>query len=1702
MSTLDTPIEFIQARLPAWLKRATRAEQERFRVLTRQLQRDSDALNALLSDLPPPHAFTLDRLKVEAQVQGWAQVMGFGTVADAIRRARVRRGPYVTDPSLSVVEAAMRNYPPADAVVGGDFDRKGQLYIQGRRGEFDEGGVPSSTAALPMTPASFASLCRRLDVGGAYRQVLESRLPRIGVELPGVAMAYLAYARSLLAHDAYEAKLDGRLDTTGERLLAHVGVQLGDVPVAPLACEVKALQLLSVPLFGARVYSGLAGDAQGVKPVILHLPHDSVAPLQQFPSLQALSAALTERVRRRSYRQGLMHYLPLRLQASLGTALHDQVEWKVTGNLNLFQEIHARITGWREGEPGEPGSERRVRIPTPRVAWSLDDLREDPWHACYHEWRGHTLGNASALMVPTRDQDWRALLARLEYWESLVERSLMVAATFFPFCAPIGMTAAAVGGVRLLYEVFEGIQAFNAGHAQEGIEHLFNALFGVAQGAYLGFVGAVIEPMPVHDGTLRLWNGDVTPFQARQLPPVEAVQDAWGVWRTDDHAWVRIDERYFEVQGSADTLNLRLPSTHRGVTPLLEWSRDGGWQWVHRNPLQRNNLQLLRTFEQTPVELDDSTLVALQRQTGIDEAHLRYLQVQGQPMPAILADTLEEARNWQAVRQVIARLRRGEAPGAGHFRIVQTLADLPGWPEGLTLLYHDGERLYPVGHRTDTRFLRLNTDDLAHDDWAARILAGLSLDEQGALLGQRSLGLRPMERSRLLAERWSEGLERDTHRVTTSMARSIEPEPLAAPITRAFADLPVSIANELVQQASGADRLRLMEGRVSESLGKRCAEALRELRLTHALRALERGESSVDRDRIVMGLLGDMSRLHGRLHLRLWLREWPEPIEVGEQGPLKVIRQEGEQYHPFDESGDDLASAASLEEALLRALPDDARQALGLNIWEAPKLRAQLLAQALEDRQGLRRHLAMKRQGSGGSRPQWINGRLAYPLSGRGRLPLHVWHGSLEQRLERLYPTHAGERLAQLRLDLAADAERQGIDLETLITRLEHDWTVLDQGLRQWEEHDGPNHPAENALDPESRAVQRYAVVREIRRAWRREPHPNTDNHELMLWLIGFNVGELPPINVRLDHIRSLVLSNMGLSEDPSAFLRMFPNINTLHLYSNDLTAIPAAIGELGSLAELSMSDNPLNLHADLFAPLLSAGPASRLATLELSWLSSGAEASVNAQMTAAIGRLAELPALRELVWNNNLHFSDQQLHAITALPHLRALSLVRCGLRLNEQGSAFLRSATALEDLRLSDNNCRELPALPELVNLQELGLARTGLEQVPSLALAMLTRPATELLSIDLRGNRISHVPDEVFAALSRLPNAPSRDIWFDDNPLQSAQIRALRAMVPDAFSYTVDDWLSSFSSLQRALEVARDDAGMRRFIDWFSGSIYDIAADPEVVLSVDQRRRAIALLQHYIGYRNVHGALASRLADFDRQLGQLRTRLQTRILDRQPPDLLELELHLVMFESVMRARLQSQGTPYAGFLTEQYVFWTHRLEARYPENQERLSHMTRERFIDWLSDAQDTFDNNDHAPRPGELTWRPYLGLMSSDWQWGLASWDAVDEALVDAFAEPVNPSRWPRVLLENLVQPEADLPSPWESVTEGERTVWRRVALEPVADVDWAAGRPVTLTEDQLRRTMAIYRSVKSREIEALVRRITTDLVTPWWPQRPQ
>lgn len=1071
-------------------------------------------------------------------------------------------------------------------------------------------------------------------------------------------------------------------------------------------------------------------------------------------------------------------------------------------------------------------------------------------------------------------------------------------------------------------------------------------------------------------------------------------------------------------------------------------------------------------------------------------------------MPAILADTLDQARCWQEVQHTIARLRRDEAPQTGHFRIVQTLTELPGWPDDLTLRYYDGTTFYPIGDLADTRLLDLQKTDFANDGWTDRVLSGLSTSEQRALLGQSSVGLPAVQRNRLLAGRWAQYLEHNTKRLTTAMARSATLDPIAAPLLKAFPGLPESIANELVGQVVGQDRVRLLEGRVSKGLGIQCAEALRELRLARALRALEVGENSVDRDRLILGLVGNDPLLQGRVRLRLYLRESKASMETVGAGPLKIIRQQGEQYRAFDDKGNELADTPILEEALLRAMPDDARQALGLEIWEADKFRSRLMVQALGDRQGLRAYLRMKRFDSAGPPLQWLNGRLGYPLSGRGRLPMAEWRGILGHRLERLYPSYAGDDLVELQATFTQQASDEQISLENLVTRLETDWNRLDSELHQWVEHQGIHHPAENAYEHATVMTVRRSVERQIRRAWRRERDPGRSGNLISLRLHGHDIGRLPPLSVRFDHIDELNLADMGLDADPSPFLRLFPSLDALYLQGNNLSAVPVAVGELPVLMELSLSNNPLSVDAGLLAPLQAEDAAPLLSSLHLSGIGSRGDAQASTHLVAAINRLAQRAVLNELVWSGNVHFTSAELQAIGAMPHLKILDLTDCDLILNQQGSAFLRTATALEDLRLSGNHCRQLPALPELTALQQLEMANSGLERLPPPALAVLSRPTADTIVLDLSGNRIRSIQDDLLPALARTPRDILVGLLLDDNPLPSAQIDALRALAPEAFRYTVDDWLYDSPGVQRAMEIARDDAGNRGFLDWLSGAMREV--DDTGTLTDVQREQGVAVLRRYVRYQHVYDNLAAPLPDFDVQLAELRRRLQARALDRVRPDLNELQLHFSMFESIQRSRVPAQTPPFSAFLDEHVHYWDFILRQRHPDEADRLPMFTREGFINWLCDAQETFNPLDHEPRPGEMTWRPYLGVMSTEWTNEVAIWNRVEDDLADALGETitVDPSGWPQVLLDNLTNPDVNLPSAWESIQVDGNTVWHRAGLEAVSDVDWRAGRSVVLNDDQYRRTMAILRSVMTREIEALARRVTTQLVVPWWPVAPQ
>lgn len=176
------------------------------------------------------------------------------------------------------------------------------------------------------------------------------------------------------------------------------------------------------------------------------------------------------------------------------------------------------------------------------------------------------------------------------------------------------------------------------------------------------------------------------------------------------------------------------------------------------------------------------------------------------------------------------------------------------------------------------------------------------------------------------------------------------------------------------------------------------------------------------------------------------------------------------------------------------------------------------------------------------------DGRIGYELSGRG-VTRGQQDGTLDERLQRLYPHLNSNGRAAIRSELHGDPSAQ-------VTALENEYDTLSQDLHAWA------HEPALGLEPTA-AARRGAARREIARricsAWRRElATPFSRNMARFgpgLDLSGLQAGGLPTVTVGMRHLQWLGLRDMGLiDEDVERFLPSFDPVSRVDLSHNALT--------------------------------------------------------------------------------------------------------------------------------------------------------------------------------------------------------------------------------------------------------------------------------------------------------------------------------------------------------------------------------------------------------------------------------------------------------------------------------------------------------------------------------------------------------------------
>lgn len=407
-----------------------------------------------------------------------------------------------------------------------------------------------------------------------------------------------------------------------------------------------------------------------------------------------------------------------------------------------------------------------------------------------------------------------------------------------------------------------------------------------------------------------------------------------------------------------------------------------------------------------------------------------------------------------------------------------------------------------------------------------------------------------------------------------AQVRAAEPAlvPGAQVLKRDFPGLTARCANELVEQANQVQLESLLHGqRVPMALAQQARWRLRESRLNRACAGLRQPAACIrDTETLALGLIDTLApwQQSVRIEVREGSIEGPVRARSTSEQATQVrliVASEGH-YRCLDGQGQPLAGSASagtLTEALLPQLDELQKTLLGKPGLSAEELAIRLAERASTHREEAARLIGLSPKGGRFRPPVRLgDGRLGYPLSGRGESSREAFRRGLRQ----LYPTLSDAELEEYLNGLRDrhvdpwnhlhELHRQLADLRTALEA----WRLESSGVLQ--------------------AARRRKVAAAIRRSWRRKPDGRAGGHRLVIE--GEHVASLPtlPENVEFSHVQELVLRDMRLTEMPEQFLRRFPNLRVLDLHGNSLTRLPPGIEHLAELIDLRLSGNRISLDA------------------------------------------------------------------------------------------------------------------------------------------------------------------------------------------------------------------------------------------------------------------------------------------------------------------------------------------------------------------------------------------------------------------------------------------------------------------------------------------------------------------------------------------
>jgi hypothetical protein len=1406
---------FIKQALPAWITAASTSQRQAYSESALRRQRSEQAAARVLQQFKPPAVFAKPLLEAELKrayqldidVDEWVLVR-------LVNQSGVPLSKQYWPQQQPLLQAALQNFKAHETVAGG-LDRvylmrpEGIVYHPIENGALagNIGFALDRESFLGISAEQFAALCRDLDLGKRYLehfhqvfQPLSSRAPVRDEQQAEIALALVFKEQDSLENLAHIAHIKGDIsDSALTMLMAAARNHQEPAQWHGQAVRYQILRLLATPLHSGTVLwrAMLFERGDGQPGYVAYLPADPDTPLKEYASVEAFANALRERLRDPVYRTHFESYVSAEQRAAFTERLVNTLSPRHGGT---FVDPYHRA---------DPQADIGLRRQT--VAAGLTRLRyEQLLQSIAHE--------ARQIVVPSSDQDNLEAAEQVAAWFSTAMTVLNLAAFSVP---AVGALMAGLGAIQLLDEVFTGIDDWRHGQTREALAHLMSvaenvALIGVTVGAGVAIARSPwVEAMvPVVDGRgkSRLWDRSLVSYRSSVQLPAALEPNAAGQYQYEGRVYGYIDDTLCEQSWDAERRHWKVvhPSDPLAYQPVLEHNGEGAWRHVHERLEQWSEERLLRRLGEPTRGLDDAQLIRARQAAGVSHDDLRRLHDTRAPLPACLADSLSRLQADRAVEQFVGQLRRAEAVLPYHLHAPALLVEVPGWPRELVIeLAPDtaAGKALRYGRREDPQAvtLHLTRQQLVEGRMVHTVLEQMTEAQRLALLGDAVEAV-PARRAEALCERlgdYAHGRRAELFEHFLK-GRGLNPGPLAQPVLKQFPGLTPALAEAIVAGARSAEREVLQRGRVPLRLAEQARQHQRELRLSRAMLGVQgyTGLSS-DSQKLLLGALGRQPGWPADVHLQLRIGSLTAvPIaSLGDPtASLKcTIVHTGEHWQPFDSQGLQLRTGTSLAEAVLGALPDAQRHAMGYTAAQGADLQAKLAATVSADRPANARLL-----GQASAEPwfRWpsrrADGRLGYELSGRGWINwINTSRTSVDSRLRLLYPALDEARLQALKSQWAGAPE-------LIVTRLETEYRVLSSSLQAWASQVETSLEAEVA---QARLANRQEIARRIEAAWRREGDllwaPGSLQPGTSLDLNGLAGGKLPVLVANMAHVYEVGLSHMGAVEgDFEAFLPAFRQARDVDLSSNRLTRIPSSMAQLSRLRMLKINQNQLQWLPGLLEPLKG---------LPIKGLSMNSNAL--ALTGDGIQALAELSHLRRLALRSNeLTLTSGDLQTLSGM-RLERVDLKNNQITLDAEGAQALGNFFYLKDLRLSHNPLGRSPDFSRLIDLEYVELSDTGLTEWPTGLLDLMQRRPLRLQGVHLLDNAIGEVP-----ALAHTPfGEASRGsaLWgvlIEDEHLSPASRRHLIEIdSPPIGAFYGGEWLDDASpQLLLRVEQLRNEPG----------------------------------------------------------------------------------------------------------------------------------------------------------------------------------------------------------------------------------------------------------------------------------------------------